>query len=102
MVPDTGDIDILSLIPLTMENYYHQKDNSRLLVELERNKAMITRERKSHGPKIETYDILVQDNRIFVGVRDIINRIERSIVDNTQRKIRLKVDPILPEPRFKR
>ena len=102
LVPDTGDIDILATVPLTMESYYHQKDKSMLRVDLNRTKIHITRERKSHGPKTSAYNVMFHDDMIYVRIADILSRIEGAINENTQNMVRLKVDPILPEPRFSR
>jgi len=100
LVPDTGDIDILASIPITMENYYHEKDKSKLRVELNKTKARITRERKSHDSQTQIYNVLFHDNKIYVSIRDILNRMEESKKANTEKIIRLKVDPIMPEPQF--
>ena len=82
--------------------YYHQKEQSKFMVELNKTKIKIIRERKSHESQTQTYHVLFHDDKIYVSIRDIIKRMEESVKENTERTVRLKVDPILPEPKFKK
>ncbi|MFT4309333.1 MAG: hypothetical protein ACMXYL_02520 [Candidatus Woesearchaeota archaeon] len=100
MVPDTGDIDIISTINPSMTRYYHERGDSKLSVEYDNNTVRIVRQRKKQEPVTTEYGLIINNDRPYISISQLLSRIDNSIRKYTKVNVRMNVNPIMPLPKI--